>query len=78
MLLASPGSGSGSSDHLPLAAKKASTEESRIELNVDSLQIILYFIYRTIFSFQSAQGSCVLASFYSIYMKTSVILNGWP
>ena len=74
MLLASPGSGSGSSDHLPLAAKKASTEESRIELNVDSL----HFIYRTIFSFQSAHGSCILSSFYSIYMKISAILNGWP
>ena len=60
VLPARPESGSGSSDHLPPAAKKASTRESRIEHNVDSLEIILHFIYRTIFSFQSAQGSCVL------------------
>ena len=36
VLPASPGSGSGSSDHLPPAAKKASTEERRTEINVDS------------------------------------------
>ena len=60
-----PGSGSGSSDHLPPAAKKASTGESRTEINVDSLQI-LHFTYKTMVSFQSVHSSCVLASFYSI------------
>ena len=61
MLPASPGSGSGSSDHLPPAAKKASTEERRTEINVDSLQI-LHFTYKTMFSFQSVHSSCVFVS----------------
>ena len=38
VLRAGPGSVSGFSDDLPPAAKKASTEEGRTDLNVDSLQ----------------------------------------
>ena len=60
MLPASPGSGSGFSDDLPPAAKKASTEERRTDLNVDSIQKIKFHLVDNIFISICSRYLCVL------------------